>query len=919
MKNRETFLLEIGWRFKKGSQDSLPATRTHTDMYNFSKAGGHKGPADPKFSDHDWKIVKLPHDWVSYEPFDKMQPYSQGYKHRGDAWYRIQFQLEPKDREKQILLEFDGIASHSEIYINGTLAKRNYCGYTSFEVDITDFVTFGPQINTLAVKVNADIWEGWWYEGAGIYREVRLIKKSPVHIAYDGIWADAQKISARQWEVQCELTLENSFASEKSCTITTELKAPDGEVIASSTQQTYLSGYQITKVNHIIPVHDPKLWDVNSPHLYQANISVTDYNGNVDTDSVMFGFRTLRVDAETGFYLNERPLKLKGTCNHQDHAGVGVAVPAAVEEYRIRRLKEMGCNAYRAAHGNPSRSLLDLCDRYGILVMDENRNFISTQDGIAQIRSMVLRDRNHPCVIMYSVFNEEPLQGTPQGRRIAEHLKAVIQELDHTRPLLGAMNGGFMSEKGCGNVFDITGFNYFIDSYEEFHAKYPQQPIVGSETNSCFADRGVYYTDSSACLFDNYDEQRAPWGDTVRETWKSAAERPYVMGMFAWTGFDYRGEPSPSEWPSISSHFGIMDTCGFPKDAYYLYQAYWLNRPVLHILPHWNFPGKEGNKIRVMTYSNCDEIELFINGTSCGRQKNALYEQCSWMVIYQPGTLEAVGYHHGNAVIFEKVETTGAPCKLVLTCEKTSVNCDGQDAAVIDVYTIDSNGRFVPTAENLVNFHVRGGANDIGVGNGNPNCHEPDRASQRSLFQGKCQLIVQSNFLSEDIIVTASSAGIDSAEIKLAVTHHPSLPYLEPSKDTVITNWRMSHEASLSKPDPSVVLASCDMNTFEPVQFDGTNQPQLDDRYGYYAEYKTIILKQEIFQAKSIYFNKIIGYAWIYFDGKLMMEKDCLYGDSVEVKLPSEINDKLELSVIVQCNNKALPFGGISDPVVLKF
>ncbi|WP_156043015.1 beta-galactosidase GalA [Robinsoniella sp. KNHs210] len=916
MENREQLRLEKGWMFHKGDLSVLPEERTHTDLYSFAKEGGCKGPAARTYSMDDWLPVEVPHDWVVSESFDKEEAYAHGSKARGKAWYRIQFPLGQEDMGKQLLLEFDGVTTHTEVYMNGTLVKRNFCGYTGFEVDISDFVTFGAQTNTLAVRVDAETWEGWWYEGAGIYRDVWLVKKAPLHIAYNGIWVKPEKVGEGDWTVPVETVVENSLAGNREYTLLTEIMDEEGNVAAREESSGGCEGYSRQTVCQKLNVKQPKLWSDKHPVMYRLR-TVLMCGQEKDCVDTNFGFRTICVDADQGFFLNGHPTKLKGVCAHQDHAGVGTVVPYAVEEYRIGKLKEMGCNAYRCAHGMPSTTILDLCDKHGLLVMDENRNFNSAQEGIEQISHMVLRDRNHPSVVLYSVFNEEPLQGTAQGRRIASRLAAKVKQLDDTRPLLGAMNGGFMEEEGCATVFDVAGFNYFTDSYDEFHKKYPEQPLVGSETNSHFVTRGVYETDIEKCRFDNYDVQCAPWGDSVRGTWQAVNSRAYVMGMFAWTGFDYRGEPSPCEWPSISSHFGIMDTCGFPKDIYFLYQAYWLERPILHILPHWNFLGDEGVEKNVMTFSNCDEIELFLNEVSLGKQKNEMYQQCTWKVPYQPGILRAVGLKDGKEIVQERI-TTSAARTIVLTCEKDVLYCDGRDAAVIDVSVVDPDGIPVPDADNMIQFEITGSGEILGVGNGDPSCHEEDFSDKRSLFNGRCQVIIRNNMGMDKVTVKAVAEGLVSAEVSLNILNTEFIPYVKTSKDMVISNWRVSHTAVSEKPDPTITLAACDMNTLEPVSFNGKQLPQLDEKYGCYVQYRTKVNVEQLEKANSLYFSKVTGYVWVYFNGAYAGEKDCIFGGQFEIPINQKPETDVEITVIIKSNNKAIPYAGIQEAVLLK-
>jgi beta-galactosidase len=483
----------------------------------------------------------------------------------------------------------------------------------------------------------------------------------------------------------------------------------------------------------------------------------------VDRYETVFGVRTIRFDGESGFHLNGQPLKLKGTCNHQDHAGIGVAVPDRVHEYRIERLKEMGDNAYRCAHNPPAPELLDACDRLGMLVMDETRRMDSTPDGLAQLESILLRDRNHPSIILWSLGNEEPLQGTDVGGRIVASMKRLVRKLDPTRPVTLAMNGHWGSM--ASQTVDVQGCNYFIQDYDDFHQRFPTQPMLAAETGSTVSTRGIYSNDEGKGYVSAYDLNHPSWAFKALDSWRAVAERPFMAGTFVWTGFDYRGEPTPYHWPCINSHFGILDTCGFPKDNYYYYQAWWSDKVVLHILPHWNWPGREGQPISVWVHSNCDEVELFLNGQSQGRQAMERNGHLEWQVNYAPGVLSAKGYTDGAEVIVAQRSTTQAPHGVRLLPDRSPILANGEDVAVVTVSIVDADGLVVPTANNLVTFNLSNNARILGVGNGDPSSHEPDNAPQRSAFNGLCQVILQAGRDGGEIVLTAESAGLEPVRL----------------------------------------------------------------------------------------------------------------------------------------------------------
>ena len=454
-------------------------------------------------------------------------------------------------------------------------------------IDITPYATYGDKPNTVAVRVDADAQEGWWYEGAGIYRHTWLVKRSPLHIITDGVYANPVKRDDGNWEIPVEVTVYNSGEVPEKGNIEVEVYGPDGKLAASARKAVEAGVLATETVSLPMSVSDPELWSPDTPALYKVITKVRGRDGSItDSDVTKCGFRTIRFDAQTGFWLNGKNIKIKGVCNHQDHAGVGVAVPDALWEFRLRKLKEIGVNACRASHNPMAKEYMDACDGLGIMVMDENRQFNTSPEYERQLEWLVRRDRNRPSVILWSVFNEEPMQGTENGYQMVRRMRAVVRRLDTTRLVTAAMNGGFFSEYNVSQGVDIAGFNYQIKRYDSFHAANPHLPLTSSEDGSAYMVRGEYKTDKSRNIIDSYDTEAAPWGATHRNAWKAVAERPWLAGCFYWTGFDYHGEPKPFEWPSVSSFFGIMDMCGFPKAAYYLHQAQWIeDRPVLAIVP----------------------------------------------------------------------------------------------------------------------------------------------------------------------------------------------------------------------------------------------------------------------------------------------------------------------------------------------
>ncbi len=468
--------------------------------------------------------------------------------------------------------------------------------------------------------------------------------------------------------------------------------------------------------------------------------------------------RNVKFDADHGFFLNGQQLKIQGTCNHQDHAGVGAAVPDRLQAFRIGVLQGMGCNAVRTSHNMPTPELVEACDRMGMMMMCETRQMSSSPEGMAQLETMIKRYRNSPSIIIWSIGNEEwHLQGddAEEGAKIAATMVRRCHELDPTRVVGAAVNGD--NEKGDSDPLDIVGFNYVMKFPDVFHKEHPTRPIYGSETASTISQRGCYQTDKLRNTLSAYDVNHTEWSQLAEEWWTFYATREWEAGGFAWTGFDYRGEPTPYGWPSINSNFGIVDMCGFPKDNFFYYKSWWTKEPVLHLFPHWTWDGREGEEIPVWVHSNLDEVELFLNGKSLGRQKVARLSHVEWKVRYEAGAIEAHGWKDSKLVLTEKRETTGPIASLRLTADRMTIDADGADVVVLTVDALDAAGRALPTAQNMINFKVTGEGALIGVGNGDSNCHESDKEPRRSLFNGLAQVIVQSTKTAGTITIEAST------------------------------------------------------------------------------------------------------------------------------------------------------------------
>ena len=784
---REHLSLDRGWRFHLGDIP-FPVITGHDMSYANAKAGKAWGAAAPDFDDTDWRALDLPHDWAVEGPFNPAANLSQGYRPRGIGWYRRQFKLDPADRGRHLELQFDGVSTHCEVWFNGTIVARNWCGYTSFPVDITPMAKYGDALNTIAVRVDAVAQEGWWYEGAGIYRHTWLTKTNALHLIPDGVYANPVRDATGAWTVPVEATLSNDGPEPKPVAVEATLTDAAGRQVARAQVMATVGPLDETTAQLSLSVPSPHLWSVDDPALYQVHTVVKDAAGApMDGLTTVCGFRTIRFDADKGFFLNDRPLKLQGVCDHQDHAGVGVAVPDALWDFRLRRLKEMGVNAYRCAHNPPAAEFLAACDRLGMLVMDENRNFNTTPDYIRQLQWMVRRDRNHPSIILWSVFNEEPVQGSEIGYQMVRRLAAVVKKLDLSRPVTAAQSGGNLNPINASQAADVAGFNYQQGQYDKFHAANPTRPMTSSEDTSSFMVRDEYADDGIRHIRGSYDTEPAPWGETHRDAWKQVAERPFVAGDFIWTGFDYRGEPTPYQWPTAGSLFGCMDLCGFPKMAFFLHQAQWVsNRPVLHLVPHWNWPDRIGKPVKVMALTNAQSVALFLNGQPLGEKPVDKYEMVSWDVPYAPGRLEAVAKTNGREIARTAVETTGAPAALKLIPDRPTLAGDGWDAQPVTVAALDAQGRWIATANLPVDFEISGPGDIIGLGNGDPNSHEAEKGTHRSVFNGLAQVIVQSRpDQSGPLVLHATAAGLKPAEITLNVVATPAPPFVPPLAGTV--------------------------------------------------------------------------------------------------------------------------------------
>ena len=777
---REQLLFDFGWKFQFGhSTDPARDLGFGNDQGDFAKTGEFKF-SKAKFDDSKWRSLDLPHDWAVELPFVRdeglnthgYKPLGRRYPETSVGWYRREFDIPASDLGRRITVEFDGAFRSVLIFVNGCFIGRNDNGYAPFRFDITDFLSYG-QKNYIVAQVDASFGDGWFYEGAGIYRHVWLSKTDALHL---GKWESTVRTSLSGDGATLTLgtVVENQGNQEENAKVSWQIFDTAGKPVASAEAAAQsIAADGIATFTSTAKLTNPALWSVDAPNLYSAIATVEAGGKPRDRERVSFGVRSVVFDADKGLFLNGKSIKIQGTCNHHDHAGVGAAVPDRLQWFRLGVLREMGCNAVRTSHNMPTPEWVEACNRMGMMMMCETRQMSSNPEGMAQLEAMVKRYRNSPAIILWSIGNEEGQmqdEEAEQGAKVGATMVRRIHELDPTRVVSAAVNDN--NEKGVSDALDIIGFNYHQEYPDGFHKKYPKRPIYGSETSSAISTRGVYSSDSLRNTINAYNAA-VPWGATAEEFWKFYGTREWEAGGFAWTGFDYRGEPTPYGWPSINSQFGIVDMCGFPKDTFYYYKAWWGTEPALHLFPHWNFEGREGDEILVWVYSNLEEVELFVNGKSKGKQKVPHLGHLEWKVRYEPGFIEARGSRAAKVVLTERRDTTGPAATIRLTADRTEIDADGEDLSILKVEVLDKQGRPVPTADNVIGFKISGAGALIGVGNGNPNCQESDKAPKRSLFNGLAQVIVQATKEPGEIHIEAVKESGDGPELtpaKLTIT-----------------------------------------------------------------------------------------------------------------------------------------------------
>ena len=785
----ETIRLDKGWKFAFGhAADPAKDFGCGTEYFNYlTKASSihNEGPYTAKFDDAAWQEVQIPHDWVTTLPYALEASHSHGYKTVGwkypetsVGWYRKTIVIPNDDLGKRLMLRFDGIFRNARVWFNGFYMGTDPSGYVTQVYDITPYIKYGDE-NLICVRADASLEEGWFYEGAGIYRDVWLEKMAEVSVAPFGTFvrADLQKKpGAAVLMVRTEVT--NSGLETQHYTVDIRLLDAEGRevVYGKDNYPSNLKAKDTKGQECMLIVKEPHLWSPDDPYLYQVEHIVKVDDKVTDVYTTTIGIRDIRFDAEQGFLLNGKPLKLKGVNMHQDHAGVGTAIPDALQAWRIRQLKAFGCNAYRASHNPMTPALLDICDREGILVIDENRLMGINEEHLRLLERMIKRDRNHPSIILWSDGNEEwGLENTIQGTRLAEAMREYTKLFDPTRPSTVANAGGTELIKGL----DVVGFNYIVQNdVDNRKAANPSWKIVGTEETSGCGTRGWYFNSPDypgRMVSMNRDTTHHHVENVIERGWQFYAERPWAAGLFYWTGFDYRGEPNPLKYPAHDSEFGILDYCGFPKDEAYYLKSWWTDEPTLHIFPHWNLQGHEGEEIDLWAYSNCDEVELIVNGKKLGRQPMPKNGHLKWRAVYQPGRVVAYGYKNGKRIMTQTIETTKPACQTMLKADHTELTADGRDVAVITVEVQDKKGRVVPDACPVLTFTLEGEGRILGAGNGDPMFPGQDHPSDANCreftipaFNGLAQVLIQSTPTPSALVLRCQGNGLKTGSINIS-------------------------------------------------------------------------------------------------------------------------------------------------------
>ncbi len=785
---------------------SRPEPRTHVSFnegWKFALAADDDA-WQPSFDDSGWRVMNLPHDWSIEGEFSESHPASPGggALPGGIGWYRKTFRVSKADKEKMTYISFDGVYRNSEVWINGNhLGKRPY-GYSSFRYDLTPFLKYGEEDNVIAVKVdNSAQPNSRWYTGSGIYRNVWLTTTGKIAVDHWGTYVTTPVVNTEEALLMVTTQIRNSSGSRADVRLETVVYDADNRKVARAETgqvEIIIEGATVTQE---LTVDNPSLWSLENPSLYRVVTTIRSGQLVADRYETVTGIRSFEFDADKGFVLNGEPVIIKGVCNHHDLGCLGAAVNTRAIERQLEILREMGCNGIRTSHNPPAPELLDLCDRMGFIVMDEAFDIWKVKKTdydysldfdewhLKDLEAMVLRDRNHPSVFIWSIGNEvmEQWERDGSGEAIATELADFVRSMDDTRPVTAACNDPAPHNPVIASgALDLIGFNYRDTLWTRFPQTFPEGKFIGTETTSALATRGSYdmpsdivrrwparwdqpFRDGNADLTCSaYDNCSAPWGTTHRDSWRLIKNNAFLTGMYIWTGFDYLGEPTPYWWPARSSYFGIIDLAGFPKDVYYFYQSEWTDKDVLHLFPHWNW--NPGQTVDVWAFTNCDEAELFLNGNTMGRQSRGENDfNLVWRVPFEEGALLAVGYRNGTEIMRREIHTAGEPAALMLAPDRSDIRADGTDLSFITVTVVDENNNPVPHADNMVNFSVEGPGIIAGVDNGSQTSMEPFKADYRKAYNSKCLVVVKAGKEKGEIKLTASADGMQDATCVIRV------------------------------------------------------------------------------------------------------------------------------------------------------
>jgi beta-galactosidase len=755
---------------------------------------------DPDLNDAQWRRLDLPHDWSIEGEFSENAPSGTGggALPGGLGWYRKTFTVPLTSKGKEIFIEFDGVYRNSEVWINDHyLGKRPY-GYITFAYDLTPHLIYGGGRNVIAVKVdNSQQPNSRWYSGSGIYRNVWLTTLDPVHVEQWGTYVTTPEVNNQSATVLIKTKVNNGSKSSAPVNLTTIIQDASGREVARALVKQVAGKDSHAEVSQTLKVSSPMLWSDERPYVYKIVSQLQQGARVVDRYETPLGIRRFVFDVNKGFILNGKPVKIRGVCDHHDLGSLGAAVNTRAIERQLEMLKAMGVNGLRTSHNPPAQELLELTDKLGFIVMDEAFDVWKIQKTKfdyhldfdewhkRDLEDMVLRDRNHPSIFMWSIGNEvmEQWNENPEGGRISRMLRAIVRSLDTTRPVTSATNGVNTNNKVITEgELDLIGTNYDLKKIPELQKMFPGRPIIGAETTSALGTRGSYNLPSDKILrwprkWDEvlkegnpdftcsaYDNSSAPWGSTHEETWKVVKKTDFFSGMYIWTGWDYIGEPTPYPWPAVSSYFGIIDLAGFPKDVYYMYQSEWTRQQVLHLFPHWNW--KPGQPVDMVTYFNADEVELFLNGRSLGtKRKQGDDVLVFWRIPFEPGVVKAVSRKNGQVVLTKEVRTAEEPARIILAPDRRTIKADGTDLSFVTVKVVDRNGTDVPAADNLIKFKVVGDGTIAGVDNGYQASHESFKGNQRKAWNGMALVILQAKQKPGRIYLEATSDNLQAASV----------------------------------------------------------------------------------------------------------------------------------------------------------